>query len=81
VVSAGSQHRDDAEKREEYLAFGVSEYWIPDAGRQEMLVLRRSDGEWEQRSVRPPKKYRTRLLRGFQFDCGAVFQAAHEIED
>ena len=41
VVSPGSEQRDYVEKREEYLAFGVREYWIADAGRQEVLILRR----------------------------------------
>src|SRR5438477_7831165 len=31
VVSPGSEFRDYQEKREEYLAFGVHEYWIFDA--------------------------------------------------
>src|SRR5208337_321376 len=41
VVSPDSEHRDYVEKREEYLQVRVREYWIVDAGRQEMLVLRR----------------------------------------
>src|SRR5262249_30848556 len=40
-ISAGSEYRDYFEKREEYLLFGVREYWIVDSSRQEMLVLRR----------------------------------------
>src|SRR5262245_45205261 len=59
VVSPGSEHRDYVEKREEYLLFGVREYWIIDADRQEMLVLRRSRGQWAERVVRPPETYRT----------------------
>ena len=46
VVSPGSELRDYQEKREEYLAFGVREYWIFDAGKQEMLVLQRVAGRW-----------------------------------
>ena len=33
VVSPGSEGRDYGEKREEYLLFGVREYWIVDADR------------------------------------------------
>lgn len=75
VASPGSEQRDYVEKREEYLLFGVLEYWIIDAGKREMLVLRRSRGRWAERTVRPPQVYRTRLLPGFDFDIAAVFQA------
>jgi Uma2 family endonuclease len=80
VVSPGSEHRDYTEKREEYLAFGVQEYWIFNADQQEMLVLRRVRGRWSPRTLRPPKVCRTRLLPGLQFSCEKVFQAASEYE-
>lgn len=76
VVSPNSRQRDYEEKREEYLRFGVKEYWIFDAAKNEMLVLQRSAGNWREISVRPPKTYRTHLLPGLKFHCGAVFQAA-----
>jgi Uma2 family endonuclease len=76
VVSPGSAGRDYGEKREEYLRFGVREYWIVDADRREMLVLRRARGRWKERIIQPPEVYRTRLLPGFEFSCEAVFQAA-----
>jgi Uma2 family endonuclease len=77
IVSPGSEHRDYEEKREEYFRFGVTEYWIIDADRQEMLVLRRRGGRWVERVVRPPEIYRPRLLPGFEFDCAPVFEAAN----
>lgn len=76
VVSPGSERRDYEEKREEYLLFGVKEYWVFDADRQEMLVLRRTNGQWDERTIRPPKVYRTRFLPGLEFSCALVFQAA-----
>jgi len=76
VVSLDSVQRDYVEKREEYFRFGVSEYWIIDAERREMLVLRRSRGRWVERTVRPPEIYRTRLVPKFEFSCGLVFDAA-----
>jgi Uma2 family endonuclease len=81
IVSPGSEHRDYEEKREEYLAFGVIEYWILDASRQEMLVLRRAGGQWQEKIVRPPSTYRTRLFPDLEFDCGRVFDAAREAEN
>jgi len=80
VVSPSSEERDYGEKREEYLAFGVREYWIFDYERREMVVLRQSAGEWNERTIRPPKVYRTRLLPGLEFSCAAVFEEADREE-
>jgi Uma2 family endonuclease len=76
VVSPSSRHRDYEQKPEEYLRFGVSEYWIVDEERGEMLVHRRSRGPWATHVVRPPEIYHTRLLPGFEYDLAAVFAAA-----
>jgi Uma2 family endonuclease len=78
VVSPGSEQRDYSEKREEYLRFGVAEYWVVDGDRREVLVLRRVGGRWKDRTVRPPEVYRTKLLPGFEFSCELVFQAADQ---
>jgi len=78
VISPDSEERDYGEKREEYLRFGVREYWVVDADRREILVLRRSRGRWKERVLRPPVVYRTGLLPGFEFSCEAVFRAADE---
>ena len=75
VVSQESESRDYDEKRDEYLSFGVHEYWIIDPGKRQMLALRRWRGTWDEHIVRPPKKYKTPLLPGLSFDCGAVFDA------
>ncbi|MBV9123467.1 MAG: Uma2 family endonuclease [Planctomycetes bacterium] len=76
VVSPGSEERDYVAKREEYLRFGVSEYWIVDADKQEMLVLRRrSRKRWQEQVVRPPEIYQTRWLPGLEFSIALVFQA------
>ena len=76
VVSRSSRHRDFEEKPDEYLQFGIREYWILDAERDEMVILKRFGGRWVRKSVRPPETHKTRLLPDFEFDCGAVFKAA-----
>jgi len=76
IVSKGSEHRDYVLKREEYLQFGIREYWILDVFKSEMLVLRRYGGTWKEEIVCPPKLYRTPLLPGLKFSCAKVFQAA-----
>lgn len=76
VVSQSSKTRDYVEKAEEYLSFGIKEYWIIDARKGQLTVLRRARGQWTKRLVKPPEMYETTLLPGFKFDCQAVFKAA-----
>jgi Uma2 family endonuclease len=79
VVSPEFATRDYTEKREEYLAFGVLEYWIVDADREEMLALRRYGGRWLEQVVTATQTYTTRRLPGFVLDLGAVFEAARAV--
>jgi Uma2 family endonuclease len=76
VVSPESANRDYQEKPEEYLEFGVREYWVVDEQRQEMLVHRRVGGRWRTRVVASTEVYSTRILPGFQLNLAAVFAAA-----
>ena len=78
AVSPESERRDYMQTPEEYLRFGVREYWIVDADRREMLALRRNGGRWKERVVRPPELYQSGLLPGFEFSCEAVFRAADQ---
>ncbi len=78
VVSRSSRKRDYIEKRQEYLTRGVKEYWIVDADKQQVTILRRVRGKWEERILRPGEIYETDLLPGFQFSCQDVFEAAAE---
>jgi Uma2 family endonuclease len=46
VVSASSRKRDYQEKRQDYLAYGVPEYWIVDPVQRQITVLvRQGEGE------------------------------------
>jgi Uma2 family endonuclease len=78
VVSPGSEDRDYREKREEYLAFGVKEYWIVDPKKRSMLILRRYRGRWIEQPAGPSATVETPLLPGLRFECGPVFEAAGE---
>jgi Uma2 family endonuclease len=73
VVSRSSRRRDYFEKREEYLALGVKEYWIIDPERQLLLALRRVRGKWKEITVKHGEKYETALLSGFSLDLDRVF--------
>lgn len=75
----GSEERDHVEKPEEYLAFGVAEYWVIDSARGEggeALLHRGRAGKWAHTVVRPPGICRTRQLPGFELDLTPVFAAA-----
>lgn len=75
VVSPSSERRDYVDKRQEYLLFGVREYWIVDADKQSVLVLRRSGGRWKEQVLSPQQVYRTQLLPGFELSCAELFAA------
>jgi hypothetical protein len=76
VVSPSSRKRDYEEKPDEYLRRGAREYWVIDPRKRAMVVMRRTRNRWTESLIRPPALYRTRLLPGLEFSCGAVFQAA-----
>jgi Uma2 family endonuclease len=76
IVSPSSRKRDYEEKPDEYLALGVREYWILDALKRQMVVLRRSRDRWIEKTIRPPALHRTRRLPGVEFSCEAVFAGA-----
>ena len=81
VVSPDSAQRDRIEKREEYLDFGVKEYWIVDADRREMLVLRRVRGKWKETAVREGDACASPLLPGLSFDFAQVMRAADDVRE
>jgi Uma2 family endonuclease len=74
-VSQGkrSRRRDYIEKRLEYLAAGVREYWIIDRFGRTMTVCR-SDGP--DLIVAPDEAYCTPLLPGFELSLGNLLQVA-----
>ena len=64
VVSQGSAHRDYVEKPEDYLIFGVLEYWIIDAIAGKVTINRRVRGRWQQREN--PQHDPEHILRDFK---------------
>jgi len=59
----------------------VKEYWIVDADKELLTVLRRRGRRWVEHTYGPAEEYRTRLLPGFEFRCDLVFAAARAAED
>ena len=66
VVSPDSVDRDYTEKAEDYLRFGIREYWIIDPGRGVITVLRRVSARWQKRELKKADHYTTHLLPGFE---------------
>ncbi len=71
VVSEGGEKRDYEEKRREYLAAGVREYWIIDPAKRAALILLRAGDVWQER--RPAETYETTLLPGMSLDLVRLF--------
>jgi Uma2 family endonuclease len=67
VVSEGSEarERDYVTKRVEYLAYGLSEYWIVDPERKCVTVLIRDGDAWVEQVYRDDQQARSLVLPGF----------------
>jgi Uma2 family endonuclease len=70
--------RDYEEKRGEYLAAGVQEYWIIDRFRRIMTVYRRPPGEPAELTIKENEVYRTPLLPGFELPLARLLKVADD---
>jgi Uma2 family endonuclease len=81
VVSRRGEVRDYQTKREEYLVYGVREYWIIDPQRLLVTVLTRQDAagaaDWSERVFRGDEPIDSGLLPGF---AGAVAELWADVE-
>jgi Uma2 family endonuclease len=80
VVSERSVDRDYIDKREEYWDLGIKEYWIVDARRELIVVLRRGKSDWIEKRVGPDGVVTTKLLPGFELPFKAILDAAAQAE-
>jgi Uma2 family endonuclease len=76
--SKRDRQRDYEEKRREYLALGVSEYWIIDRFRRVLTVYRRPPTEPAEQVVEPAGTYRTDLLPGFELPLARLLAVADD---
>jgi Uma2 family endonuclease len=70
--------RDYEEKRRDYLAAGVQEYWIIDRFRRIMTVYRRPPVEPAELVVKESDVYRTPLLPGFELPLARLLKVADD---
>jgi Uma2 family endonuclease len=79
-VSEGkrSWRRDYVEKRDEYLALGVKEYWIIDRFERTLTVYTKQGKRIKKRVVGEAEIYTTPLLPGFQLPLARLLALADE---
>lgn len=77
-VSSGKRNlmRDYEEKRDEYLAIGVREYWVVDRFARSMTVYRPHGSRSTQEIVREGDVYATPLLPGFELHLDRLLERA-----
>jgi Uma2 family endonuclease len=70
--------RDYQEKRREYLAIGVQEYWVIDRFDRVMTVFKNIPGEPVEVVVKAGETYRTPLLPGFELPLARLLKVADD---
>jgi Uma2 family endonuclease len=81
VVSRGSIHRDYVVKREEYLAYGLFEYWIVDPMERRVTVLTRRGDTWHEAIFRDDQVIASLVLPGFATTVAELWIGVDEDED
>ncbi len=78
MVSSGreAQKRDYVTKREEYLAYGIEEYWIVDPIKKRVVVLIRDGDAWVERVFTGNQKAQGLVLPGFSARPNDLWKAA-----
>ncbi len=79
-VSEGKRnwYRDFMEKREEYMALGISEYWIIDRFLRTMTVYRNTKRGIKELVIKEGEIYRTPLLPRFELPLARLLSAADD---
>jgi Uma2 family endonuclease len=70
--------RDYEEKRREYLALGVSEYWIIDRFTQSLTVVKNTPGKPSELVVKSEESYQSPLLPGFDLPLKQLLKLADD---
>lgn len=73
--------RDYVEKRDDYLAVGVKEYWVIDRFRRKMTVFRPTGSSEMETTIPESDKYQTPLLPGFELKLADLLAYADRWND
>jgi Uma2 family endonuclease len=72
------RERDYEEKRREYLAIGVREYWVINRFARTMIVFRSGPGEPTEVVVKAEESYRTSVLPDFELPLARLLKVADD---
>ena len=80
VVSEGTEaeDRDYRVKREEYLVYGLREYWVVDRFRNQLTLLVRDGGAWTERILRGEQVIASHVLPGFAATVGSLWEGVED---
>ena len=83
VVSEGKEarERDYVTKRQEYLAYGLREYWIVDPELRRVTILLRDGDAWVERVVAADGRAESVMLPGFVVSAAELWQSDEDDED
>jgi Uma2 family endonuclease len=81
VVSQGSIKRDYEVKREEYLAYGLLEYWIVDPLKRIVTVLTRHGDAWSEAVFRDEQVIVSLILPGFATTVAELWVDSDDDDD
>ena len=83
VLSGGNEARtrDYVTKRQEYLAFGLREYWIVDRFEKKVTVLRRHGDTWAESAYREGQEASGHVLPGFVVPVAELWAALAGVPD
>jgi Uma2 family endonuclease len=81
VVSRRSIKRDYETKREEYLAYGLLEYWIVDPLKLQVTVLTRRGDVWDEAVFRDEQVIVSLILPGFATTVAELWAGIDEVTD
>jgi Uma2 family endonuclease len=81
VVSRGSVKRDYEVKREEYLAYGLLEYWIVDPLKRIVTVLTRHGDIWDEAVFRDEQVIVSLVLPGLTTTVAELWLDIEEVAD
>jgi Uma2 family endonuclease len=70
--------RDYHQKRDEYLAVGVLEYWLIDRFRRTLTIFRKQGNGWQEIVVHEHETYQTPLLPGFELPLAQLLAVADQ---
>ena len=83
VVSPGkpTRKRDYVTKREEYLTYGIDEYWIVDRFARTVTILRRDDHSWIERIYGDGESAESTVLPEFAVPLAELWAAIVDVPD